>query len=320
MIHVPVLLDEVVQALRPRATGRYLDATVGGGGHSEAILRASTPSGRLLATDADERAVQTAAERLQPFGPRVVLRRCWLDQAAHVAHTEGFVPLDGIVVDLGLSSNQLDDAERGFSFMRPGPLDMRFDRTQKLTAAGLINECDLEELVQILRDYGEVTRARRIAEAIWSARPLHTTDQLRTVVTHAAGARYSTGRRPIHPATQVFQALRIAVNDELRRLETALPRLIETLAVGGRLAVITFHSLEDRIVKRAFRLAAGQDGGADADPRNLLAGRQEMEAVQTAIRARLVNKKPILPTDEEIRQNPRARSAKLRILERIDVA
>lgn len=318
MAHIPVMAQAVVEALRPRPAGRYLDGTVGGGGHSEAILIASAPDGRLLGTDADPRAIQTAAERLAPFGERAVLRQCWLDQVDGVARREGFAPLDGIVVDLGLSSNQLDDPDRGLSFVREGPLDMRFDQTQGITAAQLISECDVTELTRILRDYGEVAQARRVAEAIWAARPVTTTTQLREVVSALAGHRPGA-RRAIHPSTQVFQALRIAVNDELRRLSDALPRLIDLLAPGGRLAVITFHSLEDRIVKTAFRAAAAADED-DADRGGLGFGApKRADAPRRVARVRLVNKKPAVPQDDEVRQNPRARSAKLRVVERIHV-
>lgn len=316
MPHIPVMTQEVIEALRPRPAGRYLDCTAGGGGHSEAILTASAPDGRLLATDADPRAIQTVASRLAPFGDRVTLRRCWLDQAADVARREGFVPLDGIVADLGLSSDQLDDPERGLSFMREGPLDMRFDQTQGVTAAQLIEACDVTELTRILRDYGEVAQARRIAEAIHAARPVTTTTRLRDVVAAVAGRR-APGRRPIHPATQVFQALRIAVNDELRRLSDALPRLIDILAPGGRLAVISFHSLEDRIVKTTFRAAAADPDAADAGPGF---GAPPRRNAPGPARVRLVTRKPIAPGDDEARQNPRARSARLRVVERIHVA
>ena len=322
MAHVPVMLDAVIDMLRPRSGGRYLDATIGGGGHSEAILAASEPDGRLIGTDADASAISATADRLSRFGPRALLRQAWLDAAAGVAQAEGFTPLDGILVDLGLSSNQLDDPERGLSFMRDGPLDMRFDRTRGITAAELIRECDVAELTRILREYGEVVHARRIAEAIWAARPMTTTSQLSQVVENAErpqGHRPRPGSRPgsrtIHPATQVFQALRIAVNDELRRLTDALPGLIDALAAGGRLAVITFHSLEDRIVKTTFREASGGPDGED-DP----APGFGLPVDRPAPSVRLVHKKPILPHEDEVRQNPRARSAKLRVVERIHVA
>lgn len=303
-MHIPVMFDEVMTALRPRSGGNYLDATVGGGGHTEGLLERSAPGGRVLGTDADPNAIARAGERLSRFGERVVLRQAWLDEAPALARELGLLPLDGVLVDLGLSSNQLDDPQRGFSFMRDGPLDMRFDPTRGLSAAELINRSDVASLVQLLNEYGEVERARRVAEAIWSARPMQTTAQLRDAV---AGVARSRGH--IHPATQVFQALRIAVNDELRRLLDTLPALVDCLAPGGRLAVITFHSLEDRIVKQAFREASttkvdqpgfGSDGPAQV------------------ARICLVNKKPIIPSDVEIAANARARSAKLRIVEKLN--
>ena len=303
-MHIPVMFDEVMTALRPRSGANYLDATVGGGGHTEGLLERSAPGGRVLGTDADPNAIARAGERLSRYGERAVLRQAWLNEAPALVRELGLLPLDGVLVDLGLSSNQLDDPQRGFSFMRDGPLDMRFDPTRGLSAAELINRSDVASLVQLLNEYGEVERARRVAEAIWSARPMQTTAQLRDAV---AGVARSRGH--IHPATQVFQALRIAVNDELRRLWDTLPALIDCLAPGGRLAVITFHSLEDRIVKQAFREASttkvdqpgfGSDGLAQV------------------ARICLVNKKPIVPSDAEIAANARARSAKLRIVEKLD--
>ncbi|MCL4504701.1 MAG: 16S rRNA (cytosine(1402)-N(4))-methyltransferase RsmH [Chloroflexi bacterium] len=301
-MHTPVLFGEVINALKPGTGGCYLDVTVGGGGHAEGILEASAPDGRVLGTDADARAIQQAAERLSRFGPRVVLRQAWLDEAPSVARQLGFKGFDGILADLGLSSNQLDDPTRGFAFMRDGPLDMRFDSSRGVSAATLINTSDVNGLTQLLREYGEVERARQVAEAIWEARPLTTTAQLRDAV---AGVARSRGR--IHPATQVFQALRIAVNDELRRLREALPLLLEILAPGGRLAVITFHSLEDRIVKQAFR-----DATMNMEPQPGFGQGQSLHAM-----ALPVNRKPITASQEEIAANPRARSAKVRVVEKL---
>ena len=307
-MHTPVLFDEVMTALRPKPGGRYLDATVGGGGHSEGLLERCAPDGRLLGTDADASAIARVTECLSRFGARVVLRQAWLDEAPALARRLGLTPLDGALVDLGLSSNQLDDAERGFSFMRDGPLDMRFDSTRGLSAAELINRSDVASLTKLLSEYGEVERARRVAEAIWSARPIQTTAELRDAI---AGVARSRGH--IHPATQVFQALRIAVNDELRRVADALPGLIDCLGPGGRLAVITFHSLEDRIVKQVFRDAAvtvvSQPGFGSSEP----AGEPASVA-----RVRLVTKKPIAPSDAEVAVNARARSAKLRVVEKVE--
>lgn len=304
-MHVPVLFDEVIQALRPRSGGHYLDCTLGGGGHTEGILNASAPDGRVLATDADAEAIARVSERLgSAYADRLTLRQAWLDEAPALAQALGFAPLDGVFVDLGLSSDQLEAPERGFSFMRDGPLDMRFDRTRGEPASALIEHMDVQSLTEMLREYGEVSNARRVAEAIWQARPITTTGQLRDVV--AGVARTRSDR--IHPATQVFQALRIAVNDELRRLKAALPELIALLRPGGRIAVITFHSLEDRIVKETFRRESRgevvQPGFGMGEDR--------------PARLRLVNKEPIRPSEDEVSRNPRARSAKLRVAERVE--
>lgn len=301
-VHIPVLFDEVMAALQPRSGSRYLDCTLGGGGHTEGLLRASAPAGQVLAMDADPAAI----ERMQGKWPasRLTVRQCWLDEAAGIASASGFVPLDGVLMDLGLSSFQLDEAARGFAFMRAGPLDMRFDPTRGESAAQLIDRLDVEEMVALLRRYGDVQNARRVAEVIWRARPITTTAQLRDAVANVTKTRSSR----IHPATQVFQALRIAVNDEVGRLERALPALIGLLKPGGRMAVITFHSLEDRIVKDAFRL----------ESRNVVAqpGFGEQQEERQA-RVRLVNKDPITPAEKEVAANPRSRSAKLRVVERL---
>jgi 16S rRNA (cytosine1402-N4)-methyltransferase len=300
-VHIPVLFDEVMAALHPHSGGRYLDCTLGGGGHTEGLLRGSEPDGQVLATDADPAAI----ERLQGKWPasRLTVRQAWLDEAGGIASTLGFTPLDGVLMDLGLSSFQLEAAERGFAFMREGPLDMRFDPTRGESAAQLIDRLDVEELTVLLRRYGDVQNARRVAEVIWSARPITMTAQLRDVVAKVVKTRSSR----IHPATQVFQALRIAVNDEMGRLERALPELIGLLKPGGRMAVITFHSLEDRIVKDAFR----------RESRDVVAQPGFGEQEERQARVRLVNKDPITPAEAEVAANPRARSAKLRVVERI---
>ncbi len=301
-MHTPVLYGEVISALQPRAGGFYLDVTVGGGGHAEGILEACAPDGFLLGTDADAGAIERSAQRLSRFGTRAVLRQSWLDEAPALAQRLGYKAFDGILADLGLSSNQLDDPSRGFAFMRDGPLDMRFDSRRGLSAAELINRSDVAELTQLLRENGEVERAGQVAEAIWESRPITTTAQLRDAV---SGVARSRGR--IHPATQVFQALRIAVNDELRRLKAALPLLFGLLSPGGRLAVITFHSLEDRIVTQAFREASQYEETQDGSG-------MQVQRVNAAMRR--VNKKPITPSEAEVEVNPRARSAKLRVIEK----
>jgi 16S rRNA (cytosine1402-N4)-methyltransferase len=317
-MHIPVMFDEVMQALQPRSGGRYLDCTLGGGGHTEGLLKASAPLGCVLATDADAEAIhrvgakhfdfqapdEAQVEMLRPYKDRLMLRQCWLDETPALVRELGFAPLDGILMDLGLSSFQLDEGRRGFAFMREGPLDMRFDQSKGVTAARWIDMHDVSELAEVLRDYGDVPNARRVAEAIWQARPVTTTAQLRDVVAGVTRTRSTK----IHPATLVFQALRIVVNDELRRLQTALPELIGLLKPGGRLAVITFHSLEDRIVKDVFRR---ESRTVRAQP-----GFGDQQEIFEA-RVRLVNKEPITPTDAEVKANPRARSAKLRVAERV---
>ena len=302
-MHIPVLFDEVLEALRPVEGKQFLDATLGGAGHTSGLLRAGA---WVLSTDADAGAIKAASEGLKMFGERSMVRQAWLDETPALAQQLGFVPLDGVLVDLGLSSNQLDVAERGFSFMRAGPLDMRFDQTRGQSAAELIDALDADGLARLLREYGEVSNAWKVAQALVAARPINTTDQLREVV---AGVARANRKTRIHPATMVFQALRIAVNDELRRLSDALPKLIEMLKPGGRIAVITFHSLEDRIVKNVFRDEA----------REVLA-QPGFGANQVERRARLrpITKEPLVAGETELAANPRARSAKLRVAERIE--
>nr|HID13237.1 16S rRNA (cytosine(1402)-N(4))-methyltransferase RsmH [Anaerolineae bacterium] len=306
-IHVPVLFQAILDGLQVRPGGRYIDATVGGGGHAAGILVASSPDGRLLGLDRDPAAVEAARVRLASYAERVVLVHSSFTRLAEIAHASHFVPADGVLFDLGLSSLQLADPTRGFAFMAEGPLDMRFDPTADgPTAAALVNHLSLEELTALLYRYGEERRARCIAEAIIAARPLHTTKELAAVVERAVGRR---GR--IHPVTRTFQALRIVVNDELTALEVALPQAVEVLAPGGRLAVISFHSLEDRIVKRFLRresrdcICPPEAPVCTCDHRATL---------------RLVTRKPVRPTADEIAANPRARSARLRVGQRLAVS
>jgi len=303
VVHIPVLLQATLTYLRVRPGGTYVDATVGGGGHAEAILSATAPDGRLLGLDLDPEALEVARRRLAPFGERVVLRHGSFALLATLA--ADFAPADGILLDLGLSSLQLADPVRGFSFSQEGPLDMRFDPDAGgPTAADLVNDLSVKELTEILYRYGEERQARRIAEAIVAARPIRSTRHLAEVVAAAVGR----GRRRIHPATRTFQALRIAVNDELGALQVALPQALDLLAPGGRLVVISFHSLEDRIVKRFLRQEA----------RDCICP-PESPACTCGHRARLrvLTRKPVRPTPEEVVQNPRSRSARLRAAERI---
>ena len=300
--HVSVLLNETLDELAIKPGGRYIDGTVGGGGHSEAIL-ASAPDVELLGLDADPAALERAALRLLPFGSRVTLVNANFSQLSAVAHAHGFDQVDGIVLDLGLSSDQLGDPDRGFGFLAGGPLDMRFDQTRGQSAADLINELDQDELADLIYRYGEEPLSRKIARSIVAARPIHTADQLAAVIEKAVGRR---GR--IHPATLTFQALRIAVNDELGSLMSALPQATELLQSGGRLAVISFHSLEDRIVKEYFRTAAQEHVPQPDDVPGM---------VYRSAALRLLTRKPIVASEAEVVSNPRARSAKLRIAEKL---
>lgn len=288
--------------MQPRPSGRYLDGTVGAGGHARGILEACAPEGRLLGLDVDPKALALARGNLAPYGPRVTLSQASYASLSEAMRTIGWTRVDGIVLDLGVSSMQLDMQERGFSFQNEAPLDMRFDPESALSAAGLVNETREGELADILFRYGEEPRARKIAQLIVRERPIRTTTQLAEIVRRAYHQRTRH-----HPATRTFQALRIAVNDELGTLERALPQAVEALNPGGRLAVIAFHSLEDRIVKNFIREGSG---GGPRDP----FGRQAAYAPSF----KAVNRKPIRPSDEEIGRNPRARSARLRVIERLE--
>ena len=242
--HTPVLYQNVLTALNLHAAGHYIDGTVGAGGHAAGILENSSPDGLLLGLDRDPAALEKARTRLNSFGDRVNLRHASYTAMHEEAQALGWDRVEGIVLDLGLSSMQLEDPDRGFSFRIDGPLDMRFDRTADFTADELVNNMPQDELAEIIRRYGEEPRARAIAQAIVQARPLETTLQLAEVIAGQAAAK----RRGIHPATRTFQALRIAVNDELGALKVGLESAAELLSPGGRVAVISFHSLEDRIV------------------------------------------------------------------------
>lgn len=302
--HVPVLPDQVIDGLQVEPGGRYIDATVGGGGHARAVLAASAPDGVLLGLDLDPAALEVARDRLAHYGGRFELVHVSFAQLADVGRTRGFTPVAGILFDLGLSSLQLANADRGFSFAAEGPLDMRFDPTSSgPTAADLVNNVSAEELADILYRYGEERQSRRIATAICEARPLNTTRELAAVIEQAVGRR----RGRLHPATLTFQALRIAVNDELNTLKTALPQAVELLEPGGRLAVIAFHSLEDRIVKRFMR----RESKDCICPRELPICTCDHQASLD-----IVTRKPIRPSDEEVHANPRSRSARLRLAER----
>jgi 16S rRNA (cytosine1402-N4)-methyltransferase len=304
--HVSVLYKEVLAWLQPRPGGRYIDATLGAGGHASGILMASDPSGRLLGLDADPAAIAFAAEILQPFGDRVVLKATNARHMGAIAPPLGFGQADGVLMDLGLSSRQLADAERGFSFSQDGPLDMRMNYSQGQTAADLVNRLPETDLADLLWRYGEERKSRRIARAIVAARPLTTTGQLADLVAQTVGRR-----EKIHPATRTFQALRIAVNDELEALGEALPQARGLLRPGGRLAVIAFHSLEDRLVKRFYQQEA----------RDCLCPPQVPVCVcEHSATLKVLTPRPVRPSDDEIARNPRSRSARLRVAERLDSA
>ncbi len=303
MSHLPVLYQEIIHALRPHASGRYVDGTIGAGGHARGILEACAPGGELLGLDLDPQALALARETLAPFG-----RRAHLAQASYTSLPQqmsqlGWEAVDGIVLDLGLSSMQLDTPERGFSFQHDAPLDMRFSPLNPTSAATLVNSLDEEELADTLYRFGEESDGRRIARAIVKARPLQTTRQLAAVI-----EKVSPRRGRVHPATKTFQALRIAVNEELASVAEALPKAVTALRSGGRLAVISFHSLEDRIVKDFFR---EQSRDLVNPPYTPIYAKERKAVVKE------ISRKPIVPSEEEIENNPRARSAKLRIAEKL---
>lgn len=310
--HVPVLLAEVLALLQPKPGGRYVDCTVGAGGHAAAVLAASSPDGRLLGLDADATALELARVLLRPFGGRFILEQCNYRELADAVTAGRIRPVDGVLFDLGVSSMQLNRPERGFSFQAEGPLDMRLDPSAGTTAAELVNTLSERELADIIFTYGEDRGARRVAHDIVRRRarqPFQSTIDLAAVVRASLGAGSMGGpaRSRIHPATRTFQALRIAVNDELRGLEEALPAAVDALRPGGRVAVIAFHSLEDRIVKRFFQAQARDCRCPPALP-----------VCQCSAQAtlRIVTKKPVVPSSREEAANPRSRSAKLRVAEK----
>jgi len=306
-VHRPVLLREVLDLLAPRPGGVFVDGTIGLGGHAEALLEATSPDGRLLGIDLDPRSLELARRRLARFGDRVRLVQGDHRDLLEIAQGEGIHAADGVLLDLGVSSFQLEDPARGFSFLADGPLDMRMDPTRGPTAADLLRSLPERELERILRDYGEEPRARRIARAIARRRardPILRTLELARLVEAVAGGR----RRRIHPATRTFQALRIAVNRELEGLGRSVTGAIALLRRGGRFVAIAFHSLEDREIKRAL----GELGRRCICPPRLPVcgcGRENL--------VRLLTPKPLRPTPEEVRDNPRSRSARLRAAERL---
>ncbi|MFL5684035.1 MAG: 16S rRNA (cytosine(1402)-N(4))-methyltransferase RsmH [Chloroflexota bacterium] len=309
--HLPVLVDEVLEMLAPAPGSLHIDATLGGGGHAERILEAANPDGRLLGLDADALAIARVEERLRSlYGDRLVLRQANFRELADVAPAAGFAAVDGCLFDLGLSSYQLADRERGFGFRAGGPLDMRFDTTRGVPAAELLASLDAAELTALFRRYGEEPKAPRIARAIVEARkvaPVATAEELAALVERVAPPNPRLRRRT-HPATRVFQALRIAVNEELEALQAGLAAALDLLRPGGRLVVLSYHSLEDRIVKRFFQ-AERRGCVCPPDVPVCVCGHDP--------RLRLVTRPSLTPTPAEIDANPRARSARLRAAERL---
>lgn len=304
--HLSVLYHDTILALKPQSPGRYVDATVGAGGHAAGILQASSPEGKLLGLDRDPQALELASQRLSVYGDRVVLRQASYTTLLEQLAAIGWTGVQGVLMDLGVSSMQIDTPERGFSFQSEGPLDMRFDPSQATTAADLVNRLSETELADLIWEFGEERHARRIARAIVQARPLQTTTQLADVVLKAVRGE----RSKIHPATRTFQALRIAVNEELKGLAETLPQAVKALAPGGRLAVISFHSLEDRIVKQFFRRES-RDCICPPDQPVCICGHKAS--------IREITRRPIVANEEEIAANPRARSAKLRVAEKLNL-
>jgi 16S rRNA (cytosine1402-N4)-methyltransferase len=303
-VHEPVLLDEVIDALQIQRGGRYIDCTVNGGGHAEAILEECTPGGQLLGIDADPEAIRLARERLKPYGKEAILVNENFKYLENICTRYDFRPVNGILFDLGMSTIQLESPGRGFSFQEDAPLDMRFSPRQTLTASDIVNTYSEKELAAILEKYGEEWRGRQIARRIVAKRPVRTTVGLARLVSEAVAG----GRGRIHPATKTFQALRIAVNQELENLELALKQAVNLLGSGGRIVVISFHSLEDRLVKEFLRR---ESQGCLCPP-----------AVPVCVcghipTLKIVTKKAVKPSLTELEANPRSRSAKMRVAERI---
>ena len=308
--HQPVLMNQTLNSLKLRPGGVYLDGTLGGGGHTEAILQATEPDGKVIGLDQDDEALAAASQRLKPFGERFCPIRANFAEMEQVLAAEGIAGLDGVLLDIGVSSHQLDEPERGFSYMQDGPLDMRMDRRGGQTAADLVAELSESELANLIYRYGEEKFSRRIARRIVEQRaqtPIESTKQLAELISAAIPAAQRRKEKQ-HPAKRTFQALRIAVNDELGVLERGLVAAFASLKSGGRLSVITFHSLEDRMVKNYF---AGLAKGCECPPEFpvCVCGKQPQ--------ALLITKRPQTATEDELQSNPRARSAKLRTVEKL---
>jgi len=302
--HLSVLYQESINFLQPKNHGRYVDGTLGAGGHAAGILDSSQPDGQLLGLDIDDQALKIAETRLESYGNRVVIKKDSYANLANQLCNINWTCADGIILDLGLSSMQLDTSDRGFSFMQDAPLDMRFNKDQKRTADEIINTWSENDLIKVLWEFGEEPKSRQIAARIIDQRPVSTTNQLAALILGA----YKGKRGKVHPATQTFQALRIAVNDELETLEKGLEGALKALCKGGRLAVISFHSLEDRKVKQLFQRES-RDCICPPEQPVCVCGHKAS--------VRLITKKAIIPSQEEVVKNPRARSAKLRVVEKL---
>ncbi|MEO8744960.1 MAG: 16S rRNA (cytosine(1402)-N(4))-methyltransferase RsmH [Candidatus Dormiibacterota bacterium] len=304
--HQPALSQEVIELLQPRVGAVAIDCTLGQAGHARLILERITPGGRLLGIDRDPEAAQAARVALAQFGPAAVIVQGRFSQVAALAAANGFEPADLVLFDFGLSSNQIDDPQRGFSFRGEGPLDMRMDPSSGLTAAKIVNGYDAREIERILRDYGEERWARRISQFIVARRPLRTTLDLAKAVEAAIPRK--AWPKDINVSTRTFQGLRIAVNDELGEIEAGLRAALSILKPGGRMATISFHSLEDRLVKSFFNVESKDC---------ICPPQQPVCTCDHRATLRIVTRRPLRPSDEEVAFNPRARSAKLRVAEKI---
>jgi 16S rRNA (cytosine1402-N4)-methyltransferase len=303
--HIPVLVNEVVEGLQAQRGGYFVDCTIGMGGHAAAILEKMSKSGRLLGIDADPEAIKASETRLIDYADALTLVNDNFANLASICVKHHFYPADGILFDLGVSSLQLDTAQRGFSFRWEAPLDMRFDPRHGSTAADIVNNLSETELAHIIKEYGEERHWRRIAQQIVQSRPITTTAELAYAVKQVLGSKYAR----IHPATRTFMALRIAVNSELQNLQWSLQQAIKLLRPGGRLVVISYHSLEDRIVKELMRREAT---GCICPPGTLICSCGHVPSLK------LISRRVIKPSPLELESNPRSRSAKMRIAERLD--
>jgi 16S rRNA (cytosine1402-N4)-methyltransferase len=301
--HIPVLYHEIIEALAPYSGGRYIDGTLGAGGHAWGILNTSSPNGNLLGIDLDSQALVVANQRLSIFKDRAIIRKGSYIDMKSFSNELGWNFVDGIILDFGVSSIQLDTKDRGFSYQADAPLDMRFGDHSSITAADIINTYSEKDLADIIWQYGDEKFARRIARIICQHRPVSSTTELADLVKKAYGGKKSQ----IHPATRTFQAIRIAVNQEMQAIEIVIPQAIDLLKPGGRLAIISFHSLEDRIVKTIFRK---ESKDCICPPHQPICTCNHLATIKE------INRKPIEATQQEILENPRSRSAKLRIAEK----